>query len=50
MAGIAETLPFKRSARPEEIADLVVYLASARASYISATVVTIDGGLSLRRS
>ena len=27
---------------PEEVADLVVFLASRRASYISGTVVTID--------
>jgi NAD(P)-dependent dehydrogenase (short-subunit alcohol dehydrogenase family) len=44
----AETLPFKRSGRPSEVADLVVYLASARASYISGTIVTIDCGQSMR--
>ena len=43
-----EGLPFKRPARPDEVADLVAFLASARASYISATVVTIDAGQSLR--
>ncbi len=47
-AQIAETLPFKRAGRPSDVADLVVYLASARASYISGTVVTIDCGQSLR--
>lgn len=48
VAQVSPTLPFKRSGRPDEVADLVVYLASARASYISATVVTIDAGQSLR--
>lgn len=48
MAEIAQTLPFKRSARPDEVADLVAFLTSARASYISATVVTINAGQSLR--
>ena len=48
VAQVSQTLPFKRSGRPDEVADLVVYLASARASYISATVVTIDAGQSLR--
>ena len=48
MAPIVEGLPFKRAAHPEECADLVTFLASARASYISATVVTIDAGQSLR--
>jgi len=47
-AQMAETMPFKRFGRPDEVADLVVYLASARASYISATVVSIDAGQSLR--
>lgn len=47
-AKVAQTLPFKRAAQPAEVADLVVYLASARASYINATIITIDGGQSLR--
>jgi NAD(P)-dependent dehydrogenase (short-subunit alcohol dehydrogenase family) len=47
-AQMAETMPFKRFGQPEEVADLVVYLASARASYVSATVVNIDAGQSLR--
>jgi NAD(P)-dependent dehydrogenase (short-subunit alcohol dehydrogenase family) len=41
-------LPLDRAARPEEVADLVVFLASERASYINATVITIDGGISQR--
>jgi 3-oxoacyl-[acyl-carrier protein] reductase len=48
-AQISATLPFKRSGRPDEVADLVVFLASARASYISGTIVTIDAGQSLRQ-
>ena len=50
MAQMASTSPFKRFGRPDEVADLVVYLASARASYISATVVNIDAGQHLRPS
>jgi NAD(P)-dependent dehydrogenase (short-subunit alcohol dehydrogenase family) len=34
-----------RFAQPEEVADLIVFLASERASYISGTIVTIDGGM-----
>jgi NAD(P)-dependent dehydrogenase (short-subunit alcohol dehydrogenase family) len=48
LAEQSESLPFKRPGNPSEVADLVVYLASARASYVSGTVVTIDAGASLR--
>ena len=48
LAKMSETLPFKRTGDPSEVSDLVCYLASARASYISGTVVTIDGGASTR--
>ncbi|MFN0159781.1 MAG: short-chain dehydrogenase/reductase [Burkholderiales bacterium] len=37
-------LPFGRICEPEEVADLVVYCASAKASYLSGTVIDIDGG------
>jgi NAD(P)-dependent dehydrogenase (short-subunit alcohol dehydrogenase family) len=42
--------PGKRPATPEEVADLMVFLASPRAGYISGTIVTIDGGIASRRS
>jgi len=37
-------LPFGRATQPDEIADLVVFLASSRASYLSGVVVDADGG------
>lgn len=37
-------LPFGRPALVKEMADLVVYLSSARASYLSGVVVDADGG------
>ncbi|MBL8381633.1 MAG: SDR family oxidoreductase [Burkholderiales bacterium] len=37
-------MPFGRIAEAEEVADLVVYCASDRASYLSGTVIDIDGG------
>lgn len=40
-------LPHGRAAKPEEVADLVVFLGSARASYISGTIITLDGGKSV---
>ena len=41
-------LPLGRAAKAEEVADLVAFLASDRASYISGTVINIDGGLGAR--
>ena len=40
--------PLERMAMSSEVADLVVFLASERASYISGTVYTLDGGISSR--
>jgi len=36
-------VPMGRLASPEEVADTVVYLASERASYVTGTVITMDG-------
>ncbi|MGV9817016.1 SDR family oxidoreductase [Nocardia xishanensis] len=44
---MAAHFPLGRAARPGEIADTIVFLASDRSSYTSGTVVTIDGGLSV---
>jgi NAD(P)-dependent dehydrogenase (short-subunit alcohol dehydrogenase family) len=42
--------PGGRPATAEEVADLMVFLASPRAGYITGTVVTIDGGIASRGS
>ena len=42
--------PGGRPASAEEVADLMVYLASPRAGYITGTIVTIDGGIASRGS
>jgi NAD(P)-dependent dehydrogenase (short-subunit alcohol dehydrogenase family) len=45
---LLEGLPLGRAAKPEEVADVVVFLASARASYLSGIVVPVDGGTASR--
>jgi 3-oxoacyl-[acyl-carrier protein] reductase len=41
---LLKNLPFGRLAEASEVADLALYCASARASYLSGTVVDLDGG------
>jgi NAD(P)-dependent dehydrogenase (short-subunit alcohol dehydrogenase family) len=41
-------LPMGRAAEPQEVADLVAFLASDRSGYTTGTVVTLDGGISVR--
>ena len=38
-------IPMKRFGEPDEVADAVVFLASAQASYITGAVLSINGGL-----
>ena len=42
--------PGQRAASAEEIADLMLFLCSPRAGYISGAIVTIDGGIAAKGS
>lgn len=41
---VIEAIPFHRLAEPEEVAHLVVFLASGKARYITGQVIAINGG------
>jgi len=41
----SQELPLGRIARPEEVADVVCFLASQRASFLTGITITIDGGI-----
>ena len=41
---ITDQIPMGRLGKPEEVSDLVVYLASERSSYITGSTILVDGG------
>ena len=44
ITALGETTPMHRAAQPEEIAEVIAFLASPRASYITGATVAADGG------
>jgi 3-oxoacyl-[acyl-carrier protein] reductase len=42
---IKTLVPMKRAGKPEEVADLVAFLASDKAAYISGQIISINGGM-----
>jgi len=45
LAMMANEVPMKRLARPDEVASLIVYLASDIAGYITGVTIPVDGGV-----
>jgi NAD(P)-dependent dehydrogenase (short-subunit alcohol dehydrogenase family) len=44
ITALGETTPMRRASQPEEIAEVIAFLVSQRASYITGTTVAADGG------
>ena len=44
MEEIEKQIPLSRMGMPEELANLIVFLASERSSYITGSVIQVDGG------
>jgi NAD(P)-dependent dehydrogenase (short-subunit alcohol dehydrogenase family) len=45
LESLAKTVPVRRLGTPEEVAELVAYLCSDLAAYVTRQVIRIDGGL-----
>jgi len=48
LEAMKKTIPMARHGRPEEIADVVLWLCSDAASYVTGQSISVDGGLIMR--
>ena len=48
LSTLLKSVPMGRYGRPEEIADAVLWLCSAAASYVTGQSISVDGGFIMR--
>ena len=44
---LVDAIPMKRMGTAEEVADLITFLASDNASYITGEIIKVDGGIAM---
>ncbi|MGW7751343.1 SDR family oxidoreductase [Streptomyces violaceusniger] len=44
MAAFRQRIPMQRAAEPEEVADVIAFLASADARFVNGVQIPVDGG------
>jgi 3-oxoacyl-[acyl-carrier protein] reductase len=44
---VLESIPIGRAGRPSEVAEVVSFVASDAASYMTGAAITVDGGLTI---
>jgi NAD(P)-dependent dehydrogenase (short-subunit alcohol dehydrogenase family) len=44
MVGLLQGVPMKRAARPEEIADAILFVSSSKAAFITGQIINVNGG------
>jgi NAD(P)-dependent dehydrogenase (short-subunit alcohol dehydrogenase family) len=42
--GLLQGVPMKRAARPEEIADAILFVSSSKAAFITGQIINVNGG------
>jgi 3-oxoacyl-[acyl-carrier protein] reductase len=50
MGEVKKQVPMQRAAKPEEIADAVLFLLGPGAAYITGADIPVDGGISAKRA
>ncbi len=45
MADFKDRIPMQRAAKPEEVSDVIAFLASDEARFVNGAILTVDGGL-----